>query len=309
MCDGDKFVSLYCAECGGLKRVIINCGDRTCPTCRKKEYKRLLRKYRPAMDILSHKCLVLVTLTMAIEKGEGVLRDKILKIKKSWQKLIRHELFKNAIQGGYYTIEIKWSEKSQGWNVHIHALCEIAKGARIKTWRAWNALKMRMEDKADVIPVEGEMLSIQQLKEEWEELTGDSHRVDIAPVTQAKGRKGGAVGALSYILKYMSKPAEISGKTIAYCEGLKGFKLLHAFGTWHPNSKFYRFADVIFDDKVPATCGVCKSVTWISEFELSRLLRDFVKSVEAGERKTKKIKEKLKIPLPDFVQSLCLLIN
>lgn len=292
-CAGDTYMMVYCADCGHSRKVLMSCGDRACPECRKREYKRLMAKYRPCMDMLDHKKLVLITLTTRVqegEKGAETLRQKIFKIKDCWKKLIRRDVFKGHVQGGFYTVEPKISVYYDGWNVHIHALCEIVQGARLHVWRAFNVKKKRWEDKADIISKFGK-LTIQLLKDEWFDLTGDSHRVDITPVRiKSKGEgvlKDGAVGALSYILKYLKKAADVGNFVDEYNRAVKGRKarvvdgeiiapgqtglrLMDAFGTWYPNSKGYRFANVDMT-KPKVFCDACGHEGWLSELEFFRL--------------------------------------
>lgn len=261
MCNGDRFVTVYCHDCGQEKKVQIGCGDRTCPTCREKEFWRLKKKYSRALSLLDSSRLVFVTLTRKID-GKN-LRDKVLETKQAWQKLIRLKGME-AIRGGFYTIEIKYSEKWQGWNVHIHAVCEVHEKARIRVWKD----RVSRRKKADVFYVAGQHVTIQWLRQEWKRLTGDSDRVDVAPVLE---QKGGIKGVMSYILKYLKKPAEVAGRELEYNMALKGFRLVHAFGTWYPNSKEYRFRGVDMS-KEPLQCD-CGHTVWVSEFELYKLIK------------------------------------
>lgn len=283
-CEGDRFVTIFCHDCGVLRQVQISCGDRTCPTCREREFFRLKKKYGPAMAVLDSKKLVFITLTRRIDGMS--LRDKVIETKKAWQALIRLKGME-AITGGFYTIEVKYSEKWHGWNVHIHSVCEVHKKARVRIWK--DRVSRRL--KADVVFRAGQHVSIQWLRREWKRLTGDSDRVDVAPVLDTKG---GVKGVMSYILKYLNKPVEVAGKVWEYNQALKGLRMVNAWGAWYPNSKNYRFVGIDLS-KEPMKCD-CGHTVWISEFEMVKLLRRY----RNGELLD--ITESLSPPPPWFVQ-------
>jgi len=275
-------VTVFCHDCGHERKVVISCGDRACPKCREKEFYRLKKKYSPALSLLDSKKLVFITLTRKID-GRS-LRAKIDETKEAWKKLIRLDGME-AVRGGFYTIEIKYSEKWHGWNVHIHAVAEIDEKARVRVWE--DRVSGRL--KADVIYRAGQHVSIQFLRSEWKRLTGDSDRVDMAPVLE---KKGGVRGVMSYILKYLKKPAEVDGREDEYNRALKGrravkdeegnvitkglgtIRLVSAWGTWYPTSKDYRFAGIDLT-KEPMKCD-CGHTVWLSEFELFKLIKNAV---------------------------------
>lgn len=270
-CDGDRFVSMICDNCGEVHPVRITCGDRACPSCRKMVHDRLKRKYLPMMEILDPKKLVFVTLTRRINGSD--LQQKVEETRAAWRQLIRQNKWK-CIQGGLYTIEIKWSEKYKGWNVHIHAVCELIKAAIRRTWTD----RRSKRKKADVESRFG-VLTIQGLSRAWQKLTGDSPRVEIAPVLD---HRGGVKGVLGYILKYLTKAAEVGGRFFEYNDALRhspgpsgkrqGYRLVECWGTWYPNSKNYRFRDVPKAKKSPLVCEECGNTDWWSEFEMRKIL-------------------------------------
>lgn len=274
-CEGDKFITVFCGHCGAGHAVTIGCGDRTCLPCRQREYERLKKKYRPLMQSLDSERLVFITVTRRVKPGvsSGSLRTRLKHTKECFSRLMRQKVFK-AIAGGFYSIEVKYSKKYHGWNVHLHAVCEITKKAVRRVWfdnRGRGKNKGRA--KADVISKDGN-LTIQLLKKSWQELTGDSFFVDIAPVLD---RKGGVNGVMGYILKYLSKPAEVGAHAAAYNDGLKRFRMVHAFGTWYPTAKNYRFAGIEKPEKIPLICTECGRDYWISEFELNKEIRQYRK--------------------------------
>jgi hypothetical protein len=228
------------------------------------------------MKTLDIKKLVFVTLTRKIRPGKSSfgLRERLQETREAFNKLIRQNRFK-LIQGGFYTFEVKWNEKFQGWNVHIHAVCELANKAWRMVWvdrRGKGKNKGRF--KADVIGPKGLTLTVQSLRKSWKKLTHDSDRVDITPVLE---KFGGVNGVMAYILKYLNKPVEVKGHEIEYNMGLKGSKMVNAFGTWYPTCKRYRFKDVPKPEKNKMVCDVCKSTYWTSEYWINGEIRKFRK--------------------------------
>lgn len=274
-CEGDKFITVFCGHCGSGHAVTVSCGDRTCLPCRQREYERLKKKYRPLMQSLDSERLVFITVTRRVKPGVSVgsLRTRLKHTKECFAKLMRQKVFR-VIAGGFYSIEVKYSGKYRGWNVHLHAVCEIAPKAVRRVWIDKRGRgKNKGRAKADVIGKDGN-LTIQLLKKSWQVLTGDSFFVDITPVLD---RKGGVSGVMGYILKYLSKPAEVGLHASEYNAGLKGFRMVHAFGAWYPTAKNYRFAGVVKLDKIPLVCPDCGCDYWISEFEVNKLIRQYRK--------------------------------
>ena len=274
-CGGNSFITLFCEYCGNPHKVVISCGDRTCPECRQKEYQRLKKKYFPLMSVLNSDKLVFFTLTRKIKPGAGSmgLRRRIKETKDHFNKLIRQNVF-DCIAGGFYSIEVKWSKKGQGWNVHLHAVCEINDKVTRRLWtdnRGQGKNKGRL--KCDLLTGKNS-LTVQKLKTAWEKLTKDSFFVDMSPVLD---KKGGVNGVLGYILKYLTKPAEVGGNNAEYNAGMKGLRMISAFGSWYPTSKQYRFAGILKNTKNTLMCTDCGRVYWISEFDLNKLIRTYQK--------------------------------
>jgi hypothetical protein len=250
----------------------------------------MMKKYRKCLSLLDIRKCCFITLTQQV-KGNTRLRASVEKIRSCWRKLIRLDLFKQ-VRGGLYTIECKWSKQYGAWNVHIHAVVEIAKKSFLNIW--WDRVKKRnvcdVRDLGRVLPE----ISIQKLNEEWLRLTGDSMRTNIIPVEDKEG-------ILAYILKYMVKELDLprvvmsqeevkfdesrpKGKRFyktgrvfniiktdprrieEYNRALKGVRLVQTFGTWYPLSKEYRFAAARPElDKL--TCENCGGDGWILEVD------------------------------------------
>jgi hypothetical protein len=231
---------------------------------------------------LDPKRLVFVTLTRKVRPGSSPvsLRHRVAETREAFRQLIRQKRFK-LLQGGFSTMEVKWSTKVQGWNVHIHAVCELAEGSWRRIWQDNKGKgKNKGRFKADVIGRKGKTLTIQSLRKSWKRLTKDSDRVDITPVLE---KFGGVNGVMSYILKYLNKPAEVGERGVEYNIGLKGSRLVYSFGTWYPTAKKYRFADVPKPKKYLMRCDNCSSTFWTTEYWIDGLIRSYQKEREKGQ--------------------------
>jgi hypothetical protein len=122
------------------------------------------------------------------------LKGRIRKIKSDLKRFLRQAYPTSSGCHGIYTIEV-------GGNgmVHVHAV------------------------------VFGPVTSAYKLKNRWLKVTGDSYIVDIRPVSTE--RKRVLDGAVSYILKYISKVPKFPSAEayVDYLEGLQGTRRL---GTW-----------------------------------------------------------------------------
>lgn len=271
-CGGKEYRTLYCAHCGAEIRVHVTCGDRTCPDCRKSESKRLRREYLPKVRLVDQTKLALITLTLRMDLGRhDDLRRRLDRIRTAWRKLVRQKPMR-VVAGGLYTIEVKWTER-QAWNVHIHALVEVE--GIVRPFRIER--NGRPGWAADLEGPAGR-LSPQALSDAWRKLTGDSYIVDITPVrTWVKGgqNRGGARGALAYVLKYITKAGCWPGQWARdeYDRAVKGHRLINTFGTWTPHSRAYRFAELGQLERPSVACKVCGASVWIPDVLLWRLAR------------------------------------
>lgn len=293
-CGGQEYRVLYCANCGNEIRVPVSCGDRTCPDCRQVQFLRLRRRYLPKVAGCEIGRLALVTLTLRLGPDDQELAAKLQRIRRAWSKLVRLAAWR-PVDGGLAVIEAKWSSRFAGvWNVHIHALCEVGQVVRpFRYWsagqggagfggRVWKRQRQRRLG-ADLLGA-GRVLSPQGLSDTWRRLTGDSYIVDIQPVRKLSQGRGGARGAVCYILKYLTKDMGFpsTAARAAYNEAMtirrveasgrvirSGRRIVMTFGTWHSTSKRYRFSRT---RPAPAACRECHEVAgWLCAWDLVRM--------------------------------------
>lgn len=264
-CGGKLVRTFYCRNCGNELTVGVTCGDRTCPDCRRKEGRRLKARYYPFIKQVPRAKLALVTLTLRLGPGDKDLRGRVERIRRLWRKLIRQSVWRPVV-GGLYVIECKWSSRYEGaWNVHIHALAEGGAVIPFK-YQAGGQEKTGAE-----IHGPGGVLRPQALMAAWRKLSSDSFVVDMQPVRTEMGARR---GALSYLLKYLTKPGNWPSRAarVAYNVALHRTRLVHTFGRWHPMHKLFRWADLLAKRVFKKSCGTCgQEDPWISEWEYHRL--------------------------------------
>lgn len=130
--------------------------------------------------------LIPVMITLTIRNGES-LRERIDHLKASWKRMLeatrkgkstsgRHpEIEWNKVLGSIRAIEVTRNKKTAEWHPHIHVFALIT-----------------------------DYISQTHLSSEWEKFTGDSMIVDVREC------KNGIVPGLIEVLKYVSKPAELT---------------------------------------------------------------------------------------------------
>lgn len=267
-CRGEIYRNFYCAKCGHVRPVRISCGDRTCPTCRRIAYKRLLARYCPDVELVDLSTLALVTLTRRIYDRVD-LRARTAETRRAFSKLLRLKEVRAVIAGGLYGLECKLRIRRIGirrerlpdgtWNIHLHALVESR--APVARW-----LDAKGELNADLRGPGGARLRPQDLGAMWARFTGDSYIVQVKPITDAHG-------AVKEVVKYLAKGTGLptAGPWRAeYNRAFKGARLVQSFGSWHARSKDYGF-DALEREPRPFRCPTCGGTEWISEYELRRL--------------------------------------
>lgn len=114
-----------------LKR-ISSCRTRMCPVC---DWRRSIKSHAVAckvfhelcnldsatLDSLSRVNLVFITLTIRNCSADK-LPETLDKLYSSWRRLIRTDMYKNAVLGSMRSIEITYNENTNTYHPHIHAL-------------------------------------------------------------------------------------------------------------------------------------------------------------------------------------------
>ena len=264
-CGGEEVRSYWCEWCHHMIQVPVSCGDRACPSCRRRSYLRLQSVYQPLLAEVPTDLMALVTLTMRIDGRARDLAGQIERIRSAWRKLIRQRGWQSAVRGGLYSIEVQWSSRYRGaWNVHIHSLVEARRLlVRFWVWKTGKDGKRYRKECAEIVG--SRRLTPQGLSAAWRGVTGDSYVVDITPV---QAEQGGARGAMGYILKYLTKGGRQYPSRDMYLEYrriMHGVRTVQTFGAWYATSKDYRFS--VRPGRKPRPCKECGGIYWMSEWQ------------------------------------------
>jgi len=113
--DRHPFLTLNCSHCGHPLKVRLGCGDRTCPTCRKKWFGY---HFGTILEIVSKwKAVYFMTLTLRNIPDREWSKDHVREFRANFGKLRRR--FK-TILGGFYCVQT--TNYGKGWHLHLHVL-------------------------------------------------------------------------------------------------------------------------------------------------------------------------------------------
>lgn len=229
--DNHQYATLYCSVCGHMKSVLMYCGDRLCPLCKKNNYLRLLKKYSPLIRrIPSHR---LSQITLTHKNIKFLSRESVKKIHDDFSSLRRTEFFKSKVRGGLAVVECKHESDNTGWNIHIHIL------------------------------VDSYFIPQKELSKIWFEITGDSFIVDIR-------QEENSLRAIKHLLKYFSKVPVVRGERVSflkssYNEAFYSSRNVISFGSLYSvpsNSSSLSFFAL--------SCPKCGANAWITPYEMFR---------------------------------------
>lgn len=187
------YITLFCTQCGYMHVVQLNCGDRTCPVCRKKWYGYHFRALANVMA--AWKNVRIMTLTLKNIQSECFSKESVKNMRKSFTRLLHRKYFKSRIKGGFYFVHI--TNHGRGFHLHIHAVYE------------------------------GEYIDNRKLSQAWHEITLDSFIVDVMKKNVSVKR------ALKYLLgDLLQKPKILDQYKCQYNEVMKGTRLVQGFGSY-----------------------------------------------------------------------------
>lgn len=183
------------------QRLILSsasCRNRMCVPC------AAARRSQIANNLASFcesKHVRLMTLTLAHHNAP--LPDLVTRLWASFKALRKREDWKSHVKGFAAFVEIKWSDRSKWWHVHLHVLCE----------GVWWGQK--------------------ELANAWHTVTADSMIVDIREVKTDEG--------IRYASKYASKPLALadipSEHRVAAIQALHHRRLWLVGGDWKSECK------------------------------------------------------------------------
>lgn len=193
------------ADDSNIKIVEQRCKSRICPRCTQFRTWRLIARMMPIVKTADSPRF----LTLTVKHSQEDLISQIKHLTKSFAKLRKTKRWKANVDGGLYTIEVKWSPKTNAWHPHIHAI------------------------------IDGRFYPHAHLKSAWQNITDGSSIVDIRAINSRRN-------AVTYVAKYAAKAAETKDipahRIPEWASALHGLRMAQTFGKMH-NVKIERDDD------------------------------------------------------------------
>jgi len=209
---------------------VVRCRDRLCPTCARARAAKARLRAKVAVGRMD--AIRFVTLTMP--HRDDALVDQLSTLRSAFTRLRKSSVWRRCVTGGLCTIEITRNERDGQWHPHLHAL------------------------------VDGRFIPHEELREAWRRALNHSVKREwiaegelvIVDVRATSGRSG----AVQYITKYATKPADLIGWTkAAVCEvadALAGARTLSTFGHLHGETLDERDPNEV-EDESSLICNLC----------------------------------------------------
>ena len=139
-------------------------------------------------------------LTLTLKQNTSSLADQLSRLYDCFQRLRSRSWWKHHVVGGCAFLEMKWSQRNDSWNVHLHCI------------------------------VHGQYMPQREISSLWYKITGDSMIADVRFVHDPN-----RIGR--YVTKYVSKPFNdtfVNRKPLLdeVITATRGRRLCLTFGTW-----------------------------------------------------------------------------
>ncbi len=181
-----------------VARIIPNftCEFRLCPDCARRRSRKLQNKYLPMMrGFLLHNHVKPVHLVLTQSHRKESRKESVARIREAFVRLQRRTFWKEYFKGGTWSLEFT-KDKNGFHHTHLH-----------------------------VIGFRRRFFDITLLRDEWFAVTGDSHVLNLKPILDI------ATG-LQEVVKYVSKPLDISRFAAVDLKEFLGLKNMRMFGTF-----------------------------------------------------------------------------
>ncbi len=195
-----------------VARIIPNftCEFRLCPDCGRRRSRKLQNKYLPMMRaFMLHNKVTPVHLVLTQTHRKETRKESAARLRDAFTKLQRRSFWKQYFKGGTWSLEFTKDKKGLH-HTHLHII-----GFRRK------------------------FFDISLLRDEWFAVTGDSYVLNLKPVLDI------ATG-LQEVVKYVSKPLDISrfgAKDLREFLGLKNMRMFGTFGEFREFCKDFEPSD------------------------------------------------------------------
>lgn len=184
------------------------CHDRWCIPCQTERACRMRETVARLIDAHHPRFL-----TLTLRHSDTPLADQITRLYVSFALFRRRAAWKSHVKGGAAFLELKLSEKTGLWHVHLHCL------------------------------ITGSFWDQREISTEWHAVTGDSSIVDVRRISSSED-------AARYVTKYVTKPIDstVYRDTNRLDEAIisfRGRRLCMTFGSWRSE----KLDDVPDDDQ------------------------------------------------------------
>jgi hypothetical protein len=195
-----------------IERIIPNftCEFRLCPDCGRRRSRKLQKKYLPMMRaFLRHHHVKPVHLVLTQTHKKETRKQSAKRIKDAFTKLQRRTFWKEFFKGGTWSLEFT-KDKNGLHHAHLHIV-----GFRRK------------------------FFDIELLRGEWLAVTGDSHVLNLKPISDI-------AAGLREVVKYVSKPLDIrrfGAEDLREFLKLKNMRMFGTFGEFRDFCKAFDPSD------------------------------------------------------------------
>lgn len=193
-CGAGVFIGID-AGSGEMCLTCNRCRDRWCIPCGTENARRISDALVIAMD--ARRCRFI---TLTRRHTSTPLKDQLASLHACFRRLRDRGWWRSCVEGGAYFTELKLSDKTGQWHVHLHLITT------------------------------GSYVDQKRLSEEWLAVTQDSSIVDVRMVADGEH-------VARYVCKYVTKPADASvyaqpARLDEMITALRGAKLCGTWGTW-----------------------------------------------------------------------------
>lgn len=194
-CGSSHWILRHATDLDLFRIVPDHCHDRFCVPCGVQRQAVIRRNLATRLRDGPHRFL-----TLTVRSHSETLDQLVKHLYASFRRLRSRAFWKRHVTGGAAFLEVTFNEDRESWHPHLHVM------------------------------LEGRYLDLQDLKQAWLGVTGDSHALSIRLIRQKPQ-------VVSYITKYATKPlpASVVRRPPALEEALQtlaGTRMVLAFGSW-----------------------------------------------------------------------------
>ena len=132
------YTTIFCQSCGHSHAIPVRCGRRFCAICSKQAAGRTRRR----LDWICGKIVKpkryswkFITFTLRSQSDLSKMVDDVIR---GFRKLRGRKIWRDAVTGGVYVLEVTHGDK--GWHAHVHVIAMMRYIPQHHLSRVWNAI-------------------------------------------------------------------------------------------------------------------------------------------------------------------------